>query len=252
MYSFLNLELVWSSMYSFNCCSLTYWFFCIQRKKICIQISQEVDKVFWYSHLFENFLQSIVIHTVKGFSAVNKTEVDILLELSCYFNNPTDVGNLISDSSALPKSDLNTWKFMVHVPLKSSLENFEYYFASTRVECNCVVVWTVFSIIFLWDWNESWPFPVLWPLLSCPNFLAYRVKHFHSIIFMVWNSSTRIPSPPLILFIVMLPKAHLTSHSRMSGSRWVITRTWLSWSWRSLFIEFFCVFLPPLNIFCFC
>ena len=84
------------------------------------------------------------------------------------------------------------------------------------------------------DWNENWPSPVLWPLLSFPNLLAYWVKHFHSIIsFRIWNSSTGIPSPPLALFVVMLPKAHLTLHSRMSGSRWVITPLWLSGSWRS-------------------
>ena len=159
-------------MSSPNCCFLT-----------CIPISQEAGKVVWYSHLYQNFPQFVVIHTVKGFSAVNKAEVDVFLQLSWCFNNPADVGNLVSDSSALPKSDLNIWKFTVHVLLKSSLENFEHYFASTRVECNCVVVWTFFSIIFLWDWNENWPFPVPWPLLSCLNFLAYSVQHFHSIIF---------------------------------------------------------------------
>ena len=96
---------------------------------------------------------------------------------------------------------------------------------------NCAVVWTLFGIAFLWDWNENWPFLVLWPLLSFPNFLAYWVQHIHSIIF--WNSSSGILSPPPALFIVMLPKAPLTSHSRMSGSRWVITPSWLSGSWRS-------------------
>ena len=95
-------------------------------------------------------------------------------------------------------------------------------------ECNCAVVWAFFGIAFLWDWNENWPFQVLWPLLSFPNLLAYWVQHFHSIIFRIWNSSTGIPSPPLALFVVMLSKAHLTSHSRMSGSRCVITPSWLS------------------------
>ena len=97
-------------------------------------------------------------------------------------------------------------------------------------ECKCAVVWAYFDIAFLWDWNEIWPFPVLWPLLSFPNLLAYWMQHFHSII---WNSSTGIPSPPLALFIVMLSRAHLSSHSRMSGSRWVLTPLWLSWLWRS-------------------
>ena len=109
--------------------------------------------------------------------------------------------------------------------IKSYLENFELYFASMWDECNCVVVWTSFGIAFLWGRNENWPFPFLWPLLSFPNLLTYWVQHFHSIIFWIWNSSTGIPSPPLALFVLMLPKAHLTSHSRMSGSRWVITPT---------------------------
>ena len=107
---------------------------------------------------------------------------DVFLELSCFFDYPTDVGNLISGSSAFSKSSLNIWKFMVHVLLKPGLENFEHYFASVWDEYNCVVVWTFFGIAFLWDWIENWPFPVLWPLLSFPNVLAYWVQHFHSII----------------------------------------------------------------------
>ena len=84
----------------------------------------------WYSHLFKNFLQFVVIHTVKGFSIVSKAEVCVFLELSCFFYDPTDVGNLISGSSAFSKSNLSIWKFSVHVLLKPSLENFEHYFAS--------------------------------------------------------------------------------------------------------------------------
>ena len=114
---------------------------------------------------------------------VNKAEVDVFLELSCFFDDLNDVGNLIYDSSAFSKSNLNIWKFSVHVLLKPSLENFEYYFASMRDEYNCAVVWTLLVIAFLWDWNENWPFPVLWPLLSFPNLLAYWVQHFNSIIF---------------------------------------------------------------------
>ena len=83
----------------------------------------------WYSHLLKNFPQFIVIHTVKGFGIVNKAEVDIFLELSCFFDDPTDVGNLIS-GSAFSKSSLNIWKFTVRVLLKPGLENFEHYFAS--------------------------------------------------------------------------------------------------------------------------
>ena len=84
----------------------------------------------WYSHLFKNFPQFVVIHTVKGFHVGNKAEVDIFLELSCFFYDPMDVGNLISGSSAFSKSNLNIWKFSIHVLLKPGLENFEHYFAS--------------------------------------------------------------------------------------------------------------------------
>ena len=84
----------------------------------------------WYSHLLKNFLQFVVIYTVKGFSIVNKAEIDVFLDLSCFFDDPVDVGNLISGSSAFSKSSLNIWKFSVQVLLKPSLENFEYYFAS--------------------------------------------------------------------------------------------------------------------------
>ena len=169
---FSYLEPVCCSMSSSNCCFLT-----------CIQISQEAGKVFWYSHLFQNFPQFIVIHTVKGFGIVNKAQIDVFLELSCFFDYPADVGNLISGSSAFPETSLNIWKFTVHVLLKPGLENFEHYFTSVWDECKCVVVWAFFGIAFPWDWNENWPFPVLWLLLSFPNFLACWVQHFHSIIF---------------------------------------------------------------------
>ena len=96
-----------------NCCFLT-----------CIQISQEAGQVVWYSHLLKNFPQFVVIHTVKGFGIVNKAEVGVFLELSCFFNEPMDVGNLTSGSSAFSKSSLNIWKFMVHVVLKPVLENY--------------------------------------------------------------------------------------------------------------------------------
>ena len=113
------------------------------------------------------------------------------------------------------------------------LFSFEHHFTSVWDECNSVVVWAFFGIAFLWDWKENWPFPVLWPLLNFPKLLAYWVQTFTASSFRIWNSSTGIPSPPLALFVVMLSEAHLASHSKMSGSRLVITSSWLSGSWRS-------------------
>ena len=147
-----------------------------------------------------------------------------------------DVGNSVPASSAFSKSSLNIWNFSVHILLKLSLENFEHYFASMWDECNCAVVWMFFGIVFLRDWNENWPFPVLWPLLSSPVFqICWHIEcsTFTKSSFRIWNSSTGIPSSPLALFIVLLPKAYLTLHYRMSGSRWVITPSWLSKSLRS-------------------
>ena len=96
-----------------------------------------------------------MIHTVKGFGIVNKAEIDVFLELSCFFDDPADVGNLISRSSAFSKTSLNIWKFSVHVLLKPGLKNFEHYFTSVRDKCNCAVVSAFFHIAFLWDWNEN-------------------------------------------------------------------------------------------------
>ena len=118
-YSFSYLEPVCCSMSSSNCCFLT-----------CIQVSQEAGQVVWYSHLLDNFPQFLAIHTVKGFGIVIKAEIDVFLELSCFFDDPADVCNLISDSSAFSKTNLNIWKFTVHVLLKPGLENFEHYFTS--------------------------------------------------------------------------------------------------------------------------
>ena len=146
-------------------------------------------------HFTKNFSQFVVIHTVKSFGIVNEAEVDIFLKFSCFSYDPMNIGNLIPGSSAFSKSSMNIWKFLVHVLLKPGLNDFEHYFASMWDECNCVVVWAFFGIAFLWDWNENWPFPVLWPQLSFLNFLAYWVQHFHSIIFqdlkgLNWNPIT--------------------------------------------------------------
>ena len=99
------------------------------------------------------FPRFIVIHTVKGFGTVNKAEINAFLELFCFFDDPADVGNLISCSSAFSKTSLNIWKFMVHVLLKPGLENFEHYFTNMWDECKCAVVWPFFGIAFLWVWN---------------------------------------------------------------------------------------------------
>ena len=149
----------------------------------------------WYSHLLKSFPQFVVTHTIKGFGIVNKEEVDVFLELSRFFDDLTDVGNLISGSSAFSESSLNIWKFPLHVLLKLSKENFEHYFASKWDECNCVVFWAFLGIVFLWDWNENWSFSVLCPLLfskfvgilsaafSQPHLLGFEIAQLASTSF---------------------------------------------------------------------
>ena len=237
MYSFRNLEPLCCCRSSSNCCFLS-----------CIQVSQETSKLVWYSHLLKNFPQCVVIHTVKGFRIVNAAEVDVFLEFLCFFYNPTDVGNLVSGSSTFSKSCLYIWTFSIHVLLNPHL----YILSSTLVGTwNCPVVWTFFGIALLWDWMKTdlfqfcghcWVFKICWHI-ECSALTASSFK--------IWNRSTGIPSPPLALFVVMLPKAHLTLHSRMSGSRWVIISSWLTV--KIFFVQLSCVFLPPLlNTFCFC
>ena len=132
-------------MSSSNCCFLT-----------CIQVSQEAGQVVWYSHLFQNFPQFILIHTVKSLGIVNKAEIDVFLELSCLFHDPVNVGNLISGSFAFSTHSLNIWKLMVHVLVKPGLENFEHYFASVWDECNCVsILWHCLSLGLEWKLTFS-------------------------------------------------------------------------------------------------
>ena len=133
MYSFSYLEPVCCSMSSSNCCFLT-----------CIQISQDAGQVVWYSRLFQNCPQFVVIHTVKGFGIVNKAEIDVFLELSCFFNDPTDVDSLISGSSALSKTSLNILKLTVHVLLKPGWKKWlskgftiQSTFSYTLCHCKC-------------------------------------------------------------------------------------------------------------------
>ena len=145
--------------------------------------------------------------------------------------------------SLVPLPFLNpAWtSFMVHVLLKPGLENFEHYFDSVWDECNSAVVWAFFGLPFFGigmktDLSQScghcWVFQICWHI-ECSTFTASS--------FRIWNNSTGIPSPPLALLVMMLPKAHLTLYSRISGSRWVITPLWLSGSWRSFCIVFLCI-----------
>ena len=153
MYSFLNLEPVHFSMFGSNYCLLT-----------CIQIFQEAGKVVWNSHLFKNFPQYVVIHTVKGFSTVNEAEIDVFFWNSLTFSM---IQQMLAIWSLIPSPFLNL------ACTSGSMWN----------ECNCVVVWTFFGIAFLWDWNENLTFPGLWPLLSFPYVLPYWVQHFNNIFF---------------------------------------------------------------------
>ena len=143
-----------------------------------------------------SFPQFVVIHTVKSFSVANEAEIDFFFNsfFFFFFYHPTDVGNLISGSSAFSKSSLYIWNFSVHVLLKPILKDFEHSQGSMWKKHNYIVVWTFFDIVLLWDWNENRPFPVLWPLLSFPN------TEWSTLIassFRIWNSSAGIPSPPL-------------------------------------------------------
>ena len=149
------------------------------------------------------------------------------LEFSGFYYYPVDAVNLISGFSAFLKSSLYIWKFSVHTLLKPSLKDFKYYFTSMWNEHNFSVVWTFFGIALHWDWNENWPFPVhghCWFFQICWHI---ERNTFSASSLRIWDSSAGIPSPPVALFLVMLPKAHLTSHSKISGSRWVITLSWL-------------------------
>ena len=144
-------------------------------------------------------------------------------ELPSFFDDPTDIGSLISCSSTFSKFSLSIWKFSVHVLLKPCLENFEHYLASVWDECNSVVVSTFFGIALLWDWNENleldwndlfqccghcWVFQICWHI---------EWSTLAAASFKIWNSLAGILSPTLALFLVMLPKTYLTSHSRMSA-----------------------------------
>ena len=204
MYSFPNLEPDCCPMSSSNSCFLT-----------CTQISQEVGEMVWYSHLLKNFPLFVVIHTVKGFGIVNKAEEDVFLELSWLFNDPADFGSLISGSSAFSKSSS---RFMYGWSLAWRILSI------TLLDCEMsVVVWTSLALPFFGIGMKTDLFQ------SCGHCRVFQIcwhiecSTFTALSFRILNSSTGIPSPPLALFIVTLPKAHLISHSRLSGSR-----VWLS------------------------
>ena len=136
-------------MSSSNCCFLT-----------CIQVSQEAGQMVWYSHLFQSFPQFIVIHTVKGFGIVNKAEIDVFLKLSCFFDDPAYVGNLISWPSAFSKTSLNIWKFTVHVLLKPGLENWALIYQRVRWLQLCSslsILWHCLSLGLEWKLTSSSP-----------------------------------------------------------------------------------------------
>ena len=196
---------------------------------------------------------SLLWSTQSKALVVNEAEVNGFMEFSCFLCDWTNVGNLISDSSAFSKPSLYIKKFSVHILPKPSLKDFEHNLTSMWNECSCMILWIFFDTALLWDWNEKtdllqscghcWVFQTCWHI-KCSTFTASS--------FRIWNSSVGIPSPSLSLFAVMLPKAHLTSHSRMSGSRWVTTPSWLVRSLRP-FLYSSSVYSPPLlNIFCFC
>ena len=136
-----------------------------------------------YSHLFKSLPLFVMIHTVKSFSVVDKTEVDTFLEFPCFLHYQVNVANLTSDSCAFYKPCLDIWKFLVHRMLKPSMQDSKHDLSSMGVKCNCPMVWTFFSTTLLGNCDEDWPFPALWPLLGLTDLLTYWVQHFNSIIF---------------------------------------------------------------------
>ena len=169
MYSVSYLEPVCYSMSSSNCCFLP-----------CIQISQEAGQVVWYSHLFQNFPQLFVIHIVKGFGIVNKAEVDFFRNSLAFLM----IQWMFAILFLVPLPFLNpAWTYGSSWFMYCWSLAWRIFSITLLACCNCVVVWAFFGTAFLWDWNENWLFPVLWPLLSFPNLLASWVQHFHSIIF---------------------------------------------------------------------
>ena len=130
----------------------------------------------WYSNLFQNFTQFIVIHTVKGFGIVNKAEIDVFLELSCFFHDPADVGNLISGSSAFSKTILNIWKFIIHILLKPGLENFEHY---TILKPHIFPLPSSLKITVYWLVYYGTALLAICSKLRMPVNLTHKKEHMH-------------------------------------------------------------------------
>ena len=208
-------------MFSSHCCFLS-----------CIQVSQEADKVVWCSYLFKNTPQFVVIHIIKGFSIVNEVEVDVFLELPCFHHDPMNVGNLISGSSASLKPSCTSGSFqftycwslawsslsvtLLACEMSTTVQQFEH---SLSLPFTGIAIKTdIFQFCDYW-----WVFQIFWPS-ECSILTASSLR--------IWKTSTEILSPPLAWFVVMLEKAHLNSHSRMSGSRWVTTQSLLPVSLR--------------------
>ena len=221
MYSFPHFEPVCHSMSHSNCCFLT-----------CIQVLQEAGKVVWYSHLFQNFPQFVVIYIVKSFTVFN--EADVFLEFSSFVIQwMLAIWPLVPLPSLNPACISGSSKFTYYWSLAWRILSITSLVCEMSATVHVNILWNC-----LWDWNEKWLFPFSRSLLSFPNLLEYWVPHFHSTVFRIWNSSAGVPSSPLALFAVMLPNAHLNLHSRMSDYRWVITGSSLSESWRSFLYNF--------------
>ena len=122
------------------------------------------------------------VNIVKGSIVVNKTEVNIFLEFPCFLYDPESIGNLISGSSFFSKPSLDSWKFLVHIMLKPNMQDFKNDLISMGDDFNCLTVRTFFSTILLGNWDEDWPFPVLWPLLCLPDLLTYWMQYLDGII----------------------------------------------------------------------
>ena len=142
--SFLNLEPISYSIQGSNYCFLTH-----------IQVSQQTGRMVWYSHLFKSFPQFVMIYTVKGFSVVDETEVDVFLEFLYFFYDLVNVGNLISGSSSFSKLSLDIWKFLVCIKLKPSMQDFKHDLTSMGDECNCLMISTFIGTTILENWDED-------------------------------------------------------------------------------------------------